>query len=65
MAIDLQSGFLESAGRGVHDPEMGIAVVAYPLLLNIQAPVAQRHDFLDLAQAKLTGRDRVPQIALY
>jgi len=64
MAIDLQSGFLDRAGRGVNDPEMGLAVLIYPLLLNIQAPVTQRHDFLDLPQAKLTGRDRAQEIAL-
>jgi len=60
----LQDGFLDLAARSVHDLEMGLAGAVFPLLLDIQAPVTQRHDFLDLPQAKLTSRDRISQVAL-
>jgi len=60
----LQDGFLDFSGRGVHDPEMGLAGAVFPLLFDIQTPVTQRHDFLNLPQAELTGRDCSPQVAL-
>ncbi len=43
---------------------MGLAGAASPLLFDIKDPVAQRHDFLDLTQAKPTGRDRGQEFAL-
>jgi len=42
---------LNLAGRNIHDPEMSFADAVFPLLLDIQAPVAQRHDLLDFPQA--------------
>ena len=63
-ASNLQNGFLKLAGCDVYDLGMSLASAVFPLLFNIQVPVAQRHDFLDLPQAKLTGRDRTQEIAL-
>lgn len=65
----LKDGFLDFSGRGVYDPKMGLTVTTFPLLFDIQCPVAQRHDLLDLPQAKSlpagTAPKRSPSLEIF